>query len=290
MSLFSTAWQVGIRERSPGLLNVEHPFVALPNSAFYWAADPFPFEYAGETYVFAELYDYFHGKGTIGYCKRNPDGSFTKWKQIIKEKWHLSFPYICVSDNTFYIIPESYQSNELYVYQAEVFPDQWKKTAVLRSELACADTVFLRDCGQLYGITLRQENAEKSMQMFTVKDGKAENLQTISRDMSFSRNAGKVIDMDGKRYRVFQDCENGYGKRIGFSQILSIREGEYKEMIIHYVSAEDIQIQGVKRQRIQGIHTYNVSDGYECIDWKFDDHALFGILLHWLKEIYRALR
>lgn len=290
MSFFATAWQVGIREKCPGLLSVERPFTAIPNSAFYWAADPFPFEYEGETYIFAELYSYLHGKGTIGYCKRRPDGTFTKWKQIIKEKWHLSFPNICLLDNEFYIIPESYQSNELYVYRAVEFPNKWERVTVLHSGLVCADTVFIKNDEKLYGITLKKESGENSMQLFSVKDGKAVNFQVISKDMSFCRNAGKVIDIDGKRYRVFQDCQNGYGKRIGFSQILSIKEDIYEEQIVRYVSVDDVCIMRSRSSIIQGIHTYNTSEHYECIDWKFDDHALLGILLHGLKEIYRRLR
>lgn len=290
MSFFATAWQVGIREKCHGLLSVERPFTAIPNSTFYWAADPFPFEYAGETYIFAELYSYLHGKGTIGYCKRRPDGTYTKWKQIIKEKWHLSFPNICLSDGEFYIIPESYQSNELYVYRAVEFPDTWERVAVIHSGLVCADTVFIRDGEKLYGITLKKESGENSMQLFSVKDGKAVNFRIISKNMSFCRNAGKVIETDGKRYRVFQDCQNDYGKSIGFSQVLSIDENTYEEEIVHRVSIEDVRIVGTRKSKIKGIHTYNTSYHYECIDWKFDDHAPIGVLLHWLKEIYRKFR
>ena len=273
------------------------PFEPIPNSFRFWAADPFLFEYKRtgketEIYIFAELYDYLHGKGTIGYCKRKADGSFTKWKQVIREPWHLSFPNIHAVDGEIYMVPESYQNNELYVYRAVAFPDKWEKCHVLSKNIVCADTVFLRDHHEEFGITLRMNRKEhvNCMQVFSIVDGSAVNFRTITSDMLFARNAGKIIFDGEKRYRVFQDCTGSYGKRIGFAEIEQISNETYTEKIVRYVGVEDIKIRGNRPQSIQGMHTYNCTEKYECVDWKFDDRSVLGVLLNVLKSVYRKTR
>lgn len=59
------------------------PFRAIKNNLRYWVADPFVFERDGETYIFAELFDYLRRRGVIGYSKLKANGSFSSWKEII---------------------------------------------------------------------------------------------------------------------------------------------------------------------------------------------------------------
>lgn len=63
------------------------PFRAIKNNLRYWVADPFVFERDGETYIFAELFDYLRRRGVIGYSKLKANGSFSSWKEIIVEPY-----------------------------------------------------------------------------------------------------------------------------------------------------------------------------------------------------------
>ena len=83
------------------------PFRAIKNNLRYWVADPFVFERDGETYIFAELFDYLRRRGVIGYSKLKANGSFSSWKEIIVEPYHMSYPQIFEHDGEIYIVPET---------------------------------------------------------------------------------------------------------------------------------------------------------------------------------------
>lgn len=97
--LFAESWNIAWRNRPVASLLEDRgtPFIILKNSFRYWAADPFIFNYNGELYIFAELYDYITRKGVIGYCKWN-GVRFGRWKKVIEEDYHLSYPYIFERD------------------------------------------------------------------------------------------------------------------------------------------------------------------------------------------------
>lgn len=74
--LFAESWSVAWREKPCGTLlkDLDTPFEIIPNSVRYWAADPFLFVYHGETYIFAELYDYY-----------NPQ----RWTRLLQMEWKV---------------------------------------------------------------------------------------------------------------------------------------------------------------------------------------------------------
>ena len=90
--LFSESWNVAWRKKGTGSLlhDKKSIFHVIRNPIRYWAADPFLFESKGKHYIFAELYDYVKRRGTIGYYSFDQK----KWISVIKEDYHLSYPYL----------------------------------------------------------------------------------------------------------------------------------------------------------------------------------------------------
>ena len=79
LRLFLRDWQVAYRLKPVGSIfnDKATPFIAIPNTRRYAAADPFIFEKDGVKYIFAELFDKKEDIGEIGYCVFN-NGTFSK--------------------------------------------------------------------------------------------------------------------------------------------------------------------------------------------------------------------
>ena len=98
-NLKSVAWCVAYRKSE------DKEFCIVKNPIWGWAADPFLIERKGIMFIFAELWDYRKGKGGIGYITIQ-NGKIGKWKMIIEESYHLSYPHFVEIDNQLYICPE----------------------------------------------------------------------------------------------------------------------------------------------------------------------------------------
>lgn len=139
------------------------PFRAIKNNLRYWVADPFVFERDGETYIFAELFDYLRRRGVIGYSKLKANGSFSSWKEIIVEPYHMSYPQIFEHDGEIYIVPETGLGHTLDMYRAVDFPDRWEKSANMAKDVELADTTLFKRGGNIYALACdmgRTKNSE----------------------------------------------------------------------------------------------------------------------------------
>ena len=272
-----TDWNVLYRKKKTGTIlnDTDTPFTVLKNSLRYWAADPFVFEENGETYIFAELYDKFTLKGTLGYCKYKGNG-FTSWKSVIREDHHLSFPNIFKLDGDIFIMPESFQSKQIYLYKAVSFPDKWVKYKVLYEGKELSDTVILKANGTSHVFTSETDVSSGSV-VYRLFKGKADNDgmigledEPISEDISSSRPGGNFFEYNGSVIRVSQNCLGNYGAGLVFSEVdsdfINGSSDVYKEKIIKRISPEDIKTDcGTK---IYGTHTYNSNGTFEVIDIK----------------------
>jgi hypothetical protein len=286
--LFAESWNVAYRIKQNGLLlsDIDTTFKVIKNSYCYWAADPFIINYNGETYIFAELYDYIHRKGIIGYTKFE-NGSFKKWYPIIREDYHLSFPFIFQYDGEIYIMPESSSNNSLYLYKATDFPSVWEKQDNLLDNIKIVDTVPFRYNGNLYAFTLRLNNEDNNtMHIIKFDDfGAIFEEKSISRDDSVTRMAGKVIKNVSTMIRVSQNCEYDYGTGIVFSEFHFDEDNNYKEKVLKNISYRDVMLD--RKMFVNGLHTYNFNDDFEVIDIKTKRFNIINLVSRIIGKIDR---
>jgi len=255
-------WQVAYR--MPGMPE----FKVIPNPEWGWAADPFLVEYEGVLYLFAELFLYASERnGVIGYCKYNNDG-FGEWIVSMDRHWHLSYPNIFVYQNKLYMCPESYQENEVAIYQLVDFPDHWKKVKTLLQNVKCVDSTFFCYEGTVFFFTYEQQRpgVEGDLILYRIEFGELVDRQVISSDISRARPGGNILCLGDRRIRVSQDSSKGYGSSLVFSEIISLYP-KYEEQEIKHVSPEDIKKNG--KEKYLGVHTYNCYNGVEVIDLKY---------------------
>ena len=177
-------------------------------------ADPFLIEYNGEIYVFFEIEKWLNKssnkiKGIIGVAKLI-NNRLQYIGIALEDKFHLSFPFVFKYKNDIFMLPESSESNKLFLYKCKKFPLEWVKYKVLL-EGHFVDSILFFKNDKWYLITLEDriytniyisESLENTFIFFKT---------LYKNNKSIGRNGGIV-----KNIRVAQDCSITYGKQLHF--------------------------------------------------------------------------
>lgn len=281
---------VAIRNTNSGSKNVledlDTPFVVLKNDAKYWTADPFVFEKDGKTYIFAELFDYKLQRGTIGYCEYNGNPK-VKWKQIIVEPYHMSFPFVLEKSGYIYLMPETSCGSCVSLYKCISFPDKWEKCENILENDNVVDTVLFDYLGKDLAFTYDSygfKDAENNLWLCDVVDNKIIKKIPITKDVAIARMAGKVFTYDHKYYRPSQYCVDYYGQALNIMEFV-IGDNGYEEKLIKRIFPKDIVF--TDKKDFIGIHTYNTSQNFEVIDAKTSKGTLLSYIGKILKRVSR---
>lgn len=243
-------------------------FKTINNGINYWVADPFPIEKDGKLFIFGEIYEYTKLKGSIAYTQLT-DSGFTKWKKIIEEPYHLSFPNIFYIGDNLYMCPESHESRQLYLYKCEKFPHKWKKDKILANNGNFNDTVFLKYDNELLGFTCEWKDINNhQFKIFKLTGDIIEffnpsNIKTL--DYYLTRPAGKIFfdEIENRNIMVSQICNPIYGSGLIFKSF-NINFPYYEEYEISRIYPADINCD--LNKPFDGIHTFNMSDNYVVVD------------------------
>ena len=220
-------WTIAYRKREEKTIleDTKRPFRIIRNTWRYWAADPHLFEENGEVFVFAELYDRILRRGVIGYC-RLTDNGYTPWRVALKMPFHLSYPHIFRQNDGIYMIPESYVGNEIAIYKAVQFPDQWEKIRVLQSDICAVDTTWITSGEQRWLLTYRLQKEQGDLMLMS-SDGKTS--WCIAENDPYVRPAGPIFRHAEEQFRPAQNCEGAYGKALRFYKVEEVRDSQYRE-------------------------------------------------------------
>lgn len=276
--LFTKGWNVAIKRKSDKIYSV------INNNFGSWVADPFVIEFEDKVYIFAEMYTYDRYKGSIAYCEII-NGKPTKWKKIISEKYHLSFPNIYFENNEIYMYVESSENKEFYRYKAVRFPNQWIKDTLYMKNVEFVDTVLFLYNNKKYGFTYDISETIKKLLLFSMENNKLKFLDCnpINTDNSTARPAGKILKYKDRYIRVSQNCEKEYGSGLVFSEF-KIENEKYSEKIFKIININDIHY---NKGKWIGIHTYNESENYQVVDLKFRKIILSSIICRLINKIIR---
>lgn len=267
MGLTIETWSIAYRRRKKGLLFEDaSDFTLIDNGHKGWYADPFLFDYKGKTYLFAEYFSYDIGRGVLVYAEYD-DGndSFGEFREIIREDYHLSYPLVFTgNDGSIYMMPESNEAHELYLYKAVSFPHKWEKHRVIENHIKLVDTTPFKLNEKQYAFSLELD--DKMLLLEFDDDYHLLGKKLLSNDMSFARAGGRVLEYDGKNVYVAQDCKEEYGKAINL-MVFNLDHDEFSCELLKKVTSEDVKLKN--GGEASGIHTYNISDKLEVIDLKY---------------------
>lgn len=284
-SLYAESWNVAWRKKSVGsiLEDKKTEFNVIDNSFRYWAADPFLFEHQGKIYIFAELYDYVKCRGCLGYYELS--SSSPKWKKIIEEEYHLSYPYIFETKEGIFIMPESGANEDLAIYRAVKFPDQWEKIKVLRSGIQYGDTTPFEWNHHHYALSYDVKTPEYKLVLMDLESEEHIDREIRCSNIHCRRPAGAVFQIGEQWIRPAQNCENGYGKGLCFYHFSMNNQGEYQEELQQMLSPEELNYS--KNIYLDGMHTYNALEEYEAIDIKTRRFNILNFMFRLIGKVFK---
>ena len=258
-----------------------------------YCADPFLFSKDGAVWMFYETLD-AHGKGVLG-CLQEEDGS---WKQVgivLEEKFHLSYPQVFEEDGHVYMLPETTGAGAVILYEAEVFPHRWRPVANLIGR-QLADATLLKRAGVWYLAGLERKTKKPELWTAAKLTGPWQlhpESCHVNASARLRRCGGAFIEDEGRLWRIAQDCNGAYGRRLWRIPVLTLSPTEYREGQAELFQADNWPPPADKR------HTYNrlcTPKGlYEVIDrldhplksWWARIMGAFSLVAHQLFRIRR---
>ena len=110
-----------------------------------FVADPFLIKHDNTWYVFYEILPECNRKGVIGYSYSKDGVNWTYGQVVLKTDYHLSYPYIFKANDRIYMIPEGGAGKKILLYEAESFPNKWRKVKEIKSGAYFDSSVFFYD-------------------------------------------------------------------------------------------------------------------------------------------------
>ena len=198
-----------------------------------FVADPFMICKDSTWYMFFEVFNALTNKGEIGLATSD-DGINWRYEQIIlRESFHLSYPYVFRDKETYYMMPECHTEEGVSVYKAVEFPCEWKKSRVALKGTFCdssivyfADKWWLFACSEPYGhSTLRLYFAHDLMGAWKEHP----RSPIVDGNTRAARPGGRIISQGDHLIRFAQDCSRRYGQAVLAFRVTTLTESSYEE-------------------------------------------------------------
>ncbi|MEB3292295.1 MAG: hypothetical protein VKJ24_03975, partial [Synechococcales bacterium] len=127
------SWAIGLYEADAELnlrpaSRVKNPILTARDVTDIKAdfiADPFMLHENGTWYLFFEVLNSADNLGYIAFATSSNGRDWSYQKVVLKEPFHLSYPYVFKWNDDYYMIPETYQAGQVRLYKADRFPDRW---------------------------------------------------------------------------------------------------------------------------------------------------------------------
>ena len=200
-----------------------------------FVADPFIIKDRGKYYLFMEVKSKRKRDiGEIGLAVGENIYDLEYQKIVLKEDFHLSYPYVFKKDNEFFMFVESGENRDLRLYKAVNFPYEWKIDRIFLKGKRLADPTLVEINGTYYIFVTDMD--DEVMRLFIsddLKELKEHKLSPFYKgDWSKIRNGGRIFIDNGKIYRFAQNCKRYYGEKLDMYEITKLNENEFEEKFI----------------------------------------------------------
>ncbi len=111
-----------------------------PKNRFF--ADPFIITKDNRTVCFVEDYSYDTKIGSISAIEIFDNNQYKIYEYIIKEPFHMSFPYIFSYKDELYMVPETSKAKSIRLYKCIDFPTKWEYQKELFKDISAADSMI----------------------------------------------------------------------------------------------------------------------------------------------------
>lgn len=230
-------WNIGVAQAPiTAFLNPEHLpkvdwFPKLPKNKFI--ADPFGIYHNGELHIIYEDFLFRERIGTTAALQFE-NGKFQDNGIVIKENFHMSYPFVFEQNDEIYCIPETYQAQQVRLYKATDFPTKWELDRVLIENYHGIDNTLLEhdDLWWLFS-TNKQDGAHYNLNIFYAEnlfgEWKKHPKNPVKTDFRSARPAGTIFRHEGEIYRPSMDYSEKVEGRIIINKILKLTKTDFKE-------------------------------------------------------------
>ena len=279
-------WSIGIFEGTSiwdlkpacGAANPVLTAAAVTDVPAAFVADPFMIQAADSWWMFFEIMNRRTRLGEIGLAA-SPDGLNWEYQRLVlREPFHLSYPYVFKWEGKYYMIPETAATRTVRLYRAREFPFEWEFIETLVSGRAFADASVFRHDGRWWMFTETSGALPfGELRLYWSDDlmsGWSEHPANPLRvdDPVSSRPGGRVIEESGRLLRFSQNCATRYGLEVRAYQVDQLSPTEYREH-----PAADAQVlrgsgRGWNEHGMHHIDAHRLDDGriIACVDGWID--------------------
>jgi hypothetical protein len=147
-------WSIGIYTGSDPFALRSHPGVGdrpvlqaadVTDVAVRFVADPFIVRVGAGWYMFFEALECASRRGVIGLASSKDGYSWRYEKIVLREPFHLSYPYVFEWQGSYYMIPETGAESAVRLYRAVEFPGQWQCVCKLLTGTYWDSSVIYQD-------------------------------------------------------------------------------------------------------------------------------------------------
>lgn len=259
-----------------------------------YQADPFLFVKGKQLYLFYELQNW-DDPGYIVMIKTSDLKTWSEPKVVLKEPFHLSFPFVFEDHGTIYMIPESQEDNSVRLYRANDDLSSFSYVRTLLKKKRNADIVYSYNDSHIYYndgkyflFTSYQEDWMYFQELYVAQDLLNDEFvkhpdSPICVSNEFGRNGGSLIVFNGKLLRVTQDCHEDYGDNVSLMEVLKIDAEHYDEILFKHNIVPHNSI------FVDGGHQLNISyfDGkyIYALDYKIKVWIWYRLYVSFMKKI-----
>jgi hypothetical protein len=198
-----------------------------------YVADPFLYRRNDGWYMFFEVKNRATKQGDIAYA-RSADG--TAWQYggvVLDEPHHLSYPQVFDWAGTTYMVPESGEASAVRLYRATSFPDRWEAVGDLITGPHYVDPTLFRHADRWWMFVSSPDNdllrLYFSNELASGWKPHPRNPLIIG-NPNIARPAGRVVEHEGRLFRVTQDDFPLYGLQVYVFEIKRLTETDYEEV------------------------------------------------------------
>jgi len=196
---------------------IAHPFLAVEGGRFH---------------VFFTAKNGQTGQGGIALAE-SMDGTHWQSRGIVLREPPATLAYPCVfkSQGDYYMVPETTE-NVLRLYRATHFPDKWERQAdLVKADKLVAPTVFSHDGHWWMFVGGANTGIVHLYHADALRGPWTEHPKSpiVKDNAHIARPAGRPFVLDGKLYRLAQDCIPTYGKQVLAFEITTLTRTDYAE-------------------------------------------------------------
>jgi hypothetical protein len=201
-----------------------------------FVADPFMLKANRTWYMFFEVMNAQAAKGEIGLAISQDALNWSYQQIVLREPFHLSYPYAFEWEDEYYIIPESYRAKSVRLYKAVDFPGRWSLVGTLLEgdDFVDPSIFYFNHRWWLLADLARPPYDAGILRLFH-----ADNLEgpwvehpkspVLEGNPHIARPAGRVVVLDGRVIRYTQDCCPVYGTEVRAFEITELTNTTYQE-------------------------------------------------------------